>query len=515
MINEFSGGAWRQGKASGSSRYAFGFFMFVVALVARYMLVGILPAKGFPFLTFFPAILLTAYLVGLGPGLMISVLSTMAAWAFFMGPIVPFAHMQHSDLIALVFFAGILIVDCLVIERMNSAMRRLRATGDKLRASEEALVAGQIELREASKQKDIFIATLAHELRNPLAAVLSAAQLLKTRANREELVLRTGDIINRQSLQLKRLVDDLLDVSRMHSSKLQLELATVDLSEVVSMALETTRPLTHASTRTLSVELDAVPMPVHADRTRMSQSIANLLHNAFKFTDATGNISLKVARLSASTVAITVTDDGRGISAEMLPRLFDMFAQEELSGSSGNSGLGIGLALAHYLVKSHGGTLTARSDGRGKGACFEITLPMVDSPAAAPPLEHEQNIVCGSGRILIVDDNRDAAESLQALLEIHGFDVVTDGTGAAALARLAVADYDAVLLDIGLPDMSGYEVAARARQDGLRFADTTVVALTGWSDVESRRRSVEAGIDHHLNKPVSMAQLLPLLCARV
>lgn len=511
MHYKFSDGTWRDGTAHVAVRYCFALFLFLVALIARYMLVGVLPARGFPFLSFFPAVLLATYMVGLGPGLLVALLSTASAWAFFMGPAIPPSQMARSDLIALIFFAVILAVDCLVIERMNLAVRNLRATSNRLRASEDALMERQNELREADKQKDIFIAMLAHELRNPLAPILSAAQLINARAKDNEPVSRAAAIITRQSLQLTRLVDDLLDVSRIHSSKLTLNKKPVDLRKIIASALETSRPIIDASQRNFSVEVTSQALPVEADSLRIAQCLSNLLHNAFKFTEEYGNIKLSVTRPSVDRAMITVIDNGRGISADMLPKLFDMFSQESSSGNDGNSGLGIGLALTSYLVTQHGGTLTAHSEGRGQGARFELVLPLTEATITSDPEEELTIQTVANSTILIVDDNADAAETLQALLELHGFDVSCVGTGIAALTAMASRHYNAVLLDIGLPDISGYEVATRGRASGILTKNTIVIALTGWTDSVSRDRSVSAGIDHHLNKPLNLNDLLRIV----
>lgn len=513
MQFQLSGGAWRFGGASAMARYLFALFLFAVALAARFMLVDILPARGFPFLSFFPAVLLTAYMVGLGPGLLVAMLSTLSAWAFFMGPAVGLASMASSDIIALVFFAVILIVDCLVIDRMNTAMRALRTAGDRLRASEMALIAQQAELREANRQKDVFIAMLAHELRNPLAPIVTAAQLIAVRAGQDQQVARAAGIVLRQGRQLTRLVDDLLDVSRIHSAKLTLQMTAVDLLAVVHDAIETVQPTIDTSSNRFVATLPAHPVSLHGDGARLAQCISNLLHNAFKFTQD-GRIDLRVAQESAQTVTITVTDTGRGISPEMLPRLFEMFSQEGTSGTAGNSGLGIGLALTHYLAECHGGSLSAHSDGPGLGARFALTLPVGAAPPAVAPAGQALPMERQAARILVVDDNADAAETLQQLLALHGFEAHTAHTGKAALHALAQGRYDAVLLDIGLPDMSGHEVADTGRARGLLPEDTLVVALTGWSDSESRDKSARAGIDHHLNKPVQVDALLELLDRR-
>jgi len=338
------------------------------------------------------------------------------------------------------------------------------------------------------------------------------------RAGADDSVARAAAIIRRQGLQLTRLVDDLLDASRIHSDKLTVQQAPADLRDVIASALETSAPLIDASGHTFDLVLPPEPIPVLVDSTRIAQCVSNLLHNAFKFTPAPGRIRLDVSLQGGRTVSIRVTDTGRGISPAMLPKLFDMFTQEGRSGSDGNSGLGIGLALTRDLVQRHGGTLSAHSDGPGRGAWFEIVLPLqLESGAlkTAPQATESNRAVAqaspDSPAILVVDDNEDAANLLQALLEMHGFEVDLAYTGAAALEALARRPYRVALLDIGLPDMSGYDVASSARQQGLLIDDTYVVALTGWSDADSRQRSLDAGIDRHLNKPVQMEDLLDVL----
>ncbi|WP_373965387.1 ATP-binding protein [Massilia sp. LC238] len=242
----------------------------------------------------------------------------------------------------------------------------------------------------------------------------------------------------------------------------------------------------------------------------MAQCVSNLLHNAFKFTPPGGRIALAVELRGAEAVLV-VSDNGRGISAAMLPRLFELFSQEHASGMHGNSGLGLGLALSHHLVAAHGGSLTAASDGAGQGARFELVLPLAEAiPAAAPSTDA---IHCGpaGSRILIVDDNVDSAQMLQALLESEGHTVALAHDGASALATLGGWRPDVMFLDIGLPDISGYEVAIRARESGLLDERTRLVALTGWSDELARARSAAAGIEHHLNKPVAFDDVLSLL----
>lgn len=512
------GGAWRQVAARPLARYSLALALFAVALVVRFALVDVLPARGFPFLSFFPAVLITTWLVGLGPGLLVALLSTFSAWAFFMGPPTGLGEMARSDVIALVFFAGILVVDCIVIELMNSAMSQLRTTGEKLRRSQQELLAREAELREADRQKDVFLAMLAHELRNPLAPIRSAAQLISAIDPDDDKVKRAAAIIARQSAQLTRLVDDLLDVSRIQSSKLNLRLDQVDLRQVVDGALETCQPLIERAGHVFHASLPPAPVPVRVDAVRIAQCVSNLLNNAIKFTPDGGRIALEVTLRGHDQVAVTVSDSGRGIAPAMLPKLFGMFAQEHASGMNGNSGLGIGLALTRHLVTQHGGAITAHSDGPGAGARFEMVLPLAGEamPGAQPPAPDRGTdpapmAAPTAATVLVVDDNVDSAQMLQALLEMEGYRVLSAHDGEAALRTMARVRPDVVLLDVGLPDMSGYEVATRARAGAMLGPRTLLVALTGWSDEGSRAASLAAGIAHHLNKPVQLPQLLALM----
>ena len=516
-MNSFPmGGALRHIRSRPLTRYGVALVLFLVALAARFMLVGMLPERGFPFLSFFPAVLLTAWLVGLWPGILVAMLSTFSAWAFFMGAPGALSDMARSDLIALIFFAGILVVDCIVIELMNSAMSQLRSTTGQLRRSQAELQARDLALREADRQKDVFLAMLAHELRNPLAPIRMAAELISASRPDDPKIGAAAGIIARQSAQLTRLVDDLLDVSRIQSSKLTLQRARIDLRQVVDAALETCQPLAQQAGHALVVTLPPDPVPVEVDAARLTQCVSNLLHNALKFTPHGGRIVLELA-CRDGVAALTVSDNGRGIASAMLPRLFDMFTQEHASGMHGNSGLGIGLALTRHLVEKHGGSVTASSAGEGSGACFELLLPLAAAeaaPGASAPDTGVDAARSAGALVLMVDDNLDSARMLQSLLEMEGFRVVAASSGTQALEAMRCQTPDVVLLDIGLPDMSGHEVARQAHAAGLA-GDALLVALTGWSDERSRAASRAAGIAHHLNKPVPMPALLALIDAHM
>jgi signal transduction histidine kinase len=366
-------------------------------------------------------------------------------------------------------------------------------------------------LREADRRKDRFIATLAHELRNPLAPIRIAAELLGSARAGPGEVDWARRVIQRQVGHMAKLLDDLLDVARITRGRLEIRKQVVRLDSVIETAVEVARPLLDARRQHLRIELQQPAPSLEADPLRLAQVISNLLTNAAKYSDAETEIVLS-ARTSGAVLELKVRDNGIGIAAEALPSIFQMFAQIEGTAARSEGGLGIGLSLVKGLVELHGGTITARSDGPGKGSEFTVTLPCIpadDAGADTTPAAHLP--ADGRGRrILVVDDNRDAADSLAMLLGLDGYEVSTAYTGRAALAKAASFRPQACILDLGLPDLSGYEVARHIRQiPGLE--SLRLIALTGWGQDEHRQRALDAGFDHHLTKPVDPAQLGRLL----
>jgi two-component system CheB/CheR fusion protein len=365
-------------------------------------------------------------------------------------------------------------------------------------------------LREADRRKDEFLAMLAHELRNPLAPISNAVRVLRAKGPPLPELQWARDVIDRQVQQMTRLVDDLLDVSRITRGKIMLRRERVELAAVVSSAVEASRPLVEKWGHELTVKLPPEPVHLEADPTRLAQVLSNLLNNAAKYTDQGGRIALTAAR-EGDALLIRVRDSGVGIPREMLPHVFEMFTQVDGSLERSQGGLGIGLTLVRSLVQMHGGTVTAHSDGPGKGSEFVVRLPLAGaardrgpqaangSPAAAPP----------RSRILVVDDNRDAADSLAMLLRLSGHEVHVAHDGLEAMGTAAVFRPDVVLLDIGLPKLNGYEAGRRIRRE--RGDGVVLIALTGWGQEEDRARSKEAGFDHHLTKPVNLDALQQLL----
>ena len=367
-------------------------------------------------------------------------------------------------------------------------------------------------LRDADVRKDEFLATLAHELRNPLAPIRNAVQIMQlTRDDARHENARK--IIERQLRQMVHLVDDLLDVSRISQGKVELRLEQADVSDVVMTAIETSRPLIDAGRHDLTLKL-APPraLLVDADITRLSQIIANLLNNAAKYTPEGGHIQVSAQREGGQAV-ISVVDSGIGISREMLPRVFDMFAQVDRSMERAQGGLGIGLALVKRLVEMHGGSVTAASDGPDLGCRFEVRLPLIrDTVRRIEPAAHHELAAepTNGRRMLVVDDNVDAAESLSQVLQMLGFHTVTAHDGAEALEIVRSWRPSLVLMDIGMPKMNGLEAAREMRKlpGGERL---TLIALSGWGQHEDRRRSGDAGFDHHFVKPVDVEALVELI----
>ncbi|MBA4016364.1 MAG: hybrid sensor histidine kinase/response regulator [Pirellula sp.] len=365
-------------------------------------------------------------------------------------------------------------------------------------------------LAEANRSKEEFMALLSHELRSPLSPILNALNIFRQLQTSDPILQQAAHIIERQVGQMVRLVDDLLDITRITKGKLRLTKEQVELRLVVNVAAEAARPFMDARKHEFSVSLPTEPLWVEADPARMEQVIVNLLNNAAKYTDTGGLIRMTVSREENDAV-IRVRDNGVGIASELLPHIFELFTQ--VDGSLGRSygGLGIGLALAKNLVEMHDGRLQASSAGLGKGCEFTVKLPVLTKPTAR---ESETRLLPGKTerplRVLIVEDNVDAGDSLSMLLRLHGHDVRLARSGPTALEMVATALPDVVLLDIGLPGMDGYQVAKQLRARPI-FQNVMLCALTGYTPSEAdRQRQQETGFDHYYVKPIELSKLLEL-----
>ncbi len=366
------------------------------------------------------------------------------------------------------------------------------------------------EMSEASRRKNEFLALLAHELRNPLAPIRSAVQLMRLTNDPEAIRLSTG-IVERQVDQMVRLVDDLLDVSRISRGKIELRKERVDLGSVMEQAVEDTSSMVTSLGHTMSVSLPTAPIVLYADRSRLIQVLGNLLNNACKFTDRGGRITFS-ANVVGDEAVVTVRDNGIGIAPEQTSQVFDMFVQADTSIERSVSGLGIGLALVKNLVEMHEGTVTVSSEGLGQGAAFEVRLGLMQAIPLAIKADHgPENVSAATAqRILVVDDNVDAALMLERILQLNGKITRIAHDGLEALRVAEQFRPHMVLLDIGLPKLNGYEVCRHLRQQPWG-KDMVVIALTGWGQEEDRQRSREAGFNAHFVKPLERAMLMQVL----
>jgi PAS domain S-box-containing protein len=394
-----------------------------------------------------------------------------------------------------------------VFGEVGGERRALRMIGSTLDVTARHAI--EEALRDANQRKDEFLATLAHELRNPLAPLRNSLHLLRMGVDDGQRD-RLQAVMERQVAQLGRLVDDLLEVSRITRGKITLHVEPVTVDEVVQRAVETSQPLIDAAHHTLSVTLPEPPLTLHADPLRLAQVLANLLNNAAKYTEPGGRIELVAAR-ELDTAVVRVRDNGLGIAPEHLPHVFDLFAQADRSLTRAQGGLGIGLTLVRSLVELHGGSVSARSAGIGEGSEFELRLPLHPLPGSLRGDQPVSFLDAGeSHRLLVVDDNREHADTLALYLSTAGHQVRVAYDGLDAVAVATDFDPDAVLMDVGMPGLDGYGAARRMRaQPGGRRR--VLVALTGWGQSEDRRRSRAAGFDAHLVKPADPPALLALV----
>jgi PAS domain S-box-containing protein len=363
------------------------------------------------------------------------------------------------------------------------------------------------ELAEANRHKDEFLATLAHELRNPLAPIRNSVEYLDVEGVTEQGAKAARDVIARQLTVMVRLIDDLLDVSRYSRNKLVIHKERVELAAVVESAIESSRPLIHQCDHDLTVSMPPEALHLDADPIRLTQVFLNLLNNSAKYTTRGGHIWLTAQR-EGSRVVVSVRDDGIGIPGDMLPRVFNMFTQVDGASEQSQAGLGVGLTLVRRLVELHGGSIEARSNGADQGSEFVVRLPLAaqPSPARLPSRDRPRASALSQFRILVVDDNKDAADALRMVLRLHGNDTRIAYGGLEAMEIAEAFRPEIVLLDIGLPKLNGYEVARRIRQQPWG-RNLILVALTGWGQDDDRRRSHEAGFNIHIVKPVEFTAL--------
>jgi signal transduction histidine kinase/ActR/RegA family two-component response regulator len=396
---------------------------------------------------------------------------------------------------------------------LKSSIAEVTEASQAVNETAALLAARRSELEAADQAKNKFLAVLGHELRNPLAPIRNCVQLLKQVEPGSQTALSAVDVIDRQSAHLSRLVDDLLDVTRIDHGKIELRNEVLDLGQLLQGTVDDARGLLEQAGIVLTLDLPPAPVLANCDRVRLAQIVGNLLHNARKFTPRGGHIIIRLTREDPLAI-VEVRDNGSGILPEHLEKIFDLFAQEQPSGAGGNTGLGIGLALTRKLVKLHGGTITATSAGRGQGSTFRIELPAVFvEPEDGGATGTAAPIVDTAGaraRVLVVDDNQDCADTLGELLEMSGFAITVVYSGQAALHAVEHQRPDAVLLDIGLPDINGLEVCRRIRRS-VTGRQPMLIALTGWGQENDRELAVKAGFDAHLTKPANAGALIAML----
>ena len=467
-----------------------------------------------PVSTFTVAVVIAAWYGGLGPGLLATALSGLVADYLFTPERHSFQIATLSGAVALgvMIFTGVLL--SLLCESLHRIRRSLEAEQENLRQSVELQRQMQDALTESDRRKDEFLATLAHELRNPLAPVRNAIHILRARMPPTPELQWARDVIDRQVTQMTRLIDDLMDVSRITRGTFELRREHVLLDEVIRVAVETSRPIIDAAGHQLVVSLPPEAINLDADIIRLAQVFSNLLNNAAKYTGPGGRITV-TAELDGNVVSVAVQDSGIGIPAAMLKEVFEPFTQLDNSLERTRGGLGIGLALARRLVEMHGGVIEAQSSGAGQGSRFVARLPVSAQQNVVRPVAQEVRgpaSVVGGRRILVADDNYDSATSLSILLNDAGYEVRTAGDGVQALETAAQFRPDVALLDIGMPKLNGYEVARQIRNQPWG-RHVLMIALTGWGGADHRRQTAQAGFDHHLTKPVDPAALTRLLVA--
>ena len=442
------------------------------------------------------------------------VLEQQASWSEL--PILLLARPESPRIDTLRGFPGMIVLDRPVhmrtlVSAVQSALRgRMRQY--ELRSHLERTRAANLELKQAARAKDEFLATLSHELRNPLSALTTAAALLDRPGAHPQDAQHAREIVRRQASQMTRLLDDLLDVSRISHGRLEIRKQPCDVAAIVNAAVETVQPLLVRKRHEFSLAMPDGPVALNADPVRLSQVIGNLLTNAAKYTEPGGKIALEV-NATPREVQFAVRDNGIGIDADSNADIFEMFSQLRPALERSEGGLGIGLALAKGLVQLHGGQISVKSRGPGHGSEFTVVIPRDVALGAA----HAPAAATSSGRatathadMIVADDNADAADTLAKLLELEGHEVRVAYGGRGALQLASERMPAIMLLDIGMPDMNGYEVARsiRARQ---KFGHVVLVALTGWGQPADKSRAQEAGFDHHLTKPVDFGELTAFL----
>jgi signal transduction histidine kinase/CheY-like chemotaxis protein len=481
-----------------------------LALLLRLALAGVLRDHA-QFLLFIVGVAVAAWHGGLWPGLLATFLGTAAGSYFFTEPRHTFYLANVAEQVDAVLFVGVALLISAGMEAMQSSNRRVVRQRRQVEEQNRRLEEVEAALKQVDRQKQEFLATLAHELRNPLVPIRTSVQILRLKGSHDSESKEIWNVIERQVSYIGRIVDDLLDTSRIAQNKLQLRTERIALAAVVEQAVEISGPFIAAAGHELSVKLPSIPVHLEADPTRLVQVFINLLNNAAKYTERGGRISV-TAEQSGREVVVNVTDNGVGIGADALPHLFDMYMQVEHSLKRSQGGLGLGLPLVRRLVHLHGGSVAAHSDGPGKGSEFTVRLPL----ANMKPAETEVLDLSGMSqpatkrRLLIVDDLQDSADSLAIMLRLLGHEVDTAYDGLAAVAAAAKFRPEVVLMDIGMPKLNGFDACRQIREQPWGKS-MILIAQTGLEEQEDKQKSEEAGFTCHLVKPVDPAAIEQVL----
>ena len=494
------------GAGTKSARLRPYFAAIVLVLVAWLVQATFGPEFGevFAFLPFVVATVLTSLLGGFRPTILATVLGfVLASWLY----VTPGTLLVSGkdNLVAMGLYVGLSVTTGWLAESLHQTRRKAEALARSLQVDIIQRQRTEEALRDADLRKNEFLAMLAHELRNPLAAIQYAADLSELPGiSREDF--DWSEVIGRQVKHLARLVDDLLDVSRITQGQIGLHQEPVDASVLIRRAAEALRPAIEEKQHVLTIDVPANSLPLHVDPTRMEQVLQNLLDNATKYTERGGKITV-AGRAEGEEAVFTITDTGMGMPAELVPHVFDLFTQGDRTLDRAHGGLGIGLTLVRRITEMHGGSVSAASDGTGRGSTFTIRLPL-RARHASQPVESpdEQPIDGNSKRVLVVDDNVDGARTLELLLKSAGHEVAVCHTGSAALAAAQTFLPDVVLLDIGLPGKDGFQVARELRADNT-LCRSVIFALSGYGQDADRERTRAAGFDEHLVKPIDFQYL--------
>jgi signal transduction histidine kinase/ActR/RegA family two-component response regulator len=458
-----------------------------------------------PFLFSLLPVIVGAWSGGLGPGLLSTAVCTLGTAYFLLEPQSSLAVTATSDRVALALFLLTGAVLSALGENLGQQRRRLERLTAQAEENVAELVRAEEALREAHHHKDEFLATLAHELRNPLGALNNSLHILNT-SGLSGAAERACLTLERQLRQLVRLVDDLLDITRINRGKIELQREKVLLTQVVETAAETSRPVLEAAGHRFEVRLPDQTVWLDGDLPRLAQVLSNLLNNAARYTPAGGQVALEAAP-EGGTVRVTIRDNGAGIPPELLPHVFEMFVQGE---NSGRGGLGIGLALVRSLVQLHGGQVTVHSAGPGRGSEFSVFLPIASAPVPGEPAASPRGptrLPSRGLRVLVVEDEKDLAESVSILLRAAGNEVQLAADGKSALLAAGSFRPDVVLLDLGLPDTDGLSLAGRLRNGNVNFRGV-LIAFSGQDDEDTQERARAAGFQAFLCKPVTPDRLL-------